>query len=307
MVNDSHVHFFSPAFFQTLARQRDATSPASPDALCRELQWDAPVSAEELADRWADELDGHRVTRAALIASVPGDEASVAAAVDRHPDRFVGLFMANPAADDSVPRTRRALTEQGLRAVCLFPAMHHVPLNDERTLRIVEVAAEAPGAAVFVHCGVLTVGVRRKLRLPSVFDLRLGTPLAVSRLALDFPDVPFIIPHFGAGLLREALMAADVAENILLDTSSSNGWMRYTPGLTLEAVFRTALAIVGPARLLFGTDSSFFPRGWQQPIFQAQKQALEAVGISEADKEKIFSSNFNRLFPSPPAPGARPD
>ena len=55
--------------------------------------------------------------------------------------------------------------------------------------------------------------------------------------------MPFIIPHFGAGLFREALMAADTCANVYLDTSSSNGWIGYTPGLTLENVFRTALSV----------------------------------------------------------------
>ena len=58
--------------------------------------------------------------------------------------------------------------------------MHHVPLADERVTRIVEIAASQPGIAVFVHCGVLSVGVRAKLGLPSRFDLRLGNPLDVS-------------------------------------------------------------------------------------------------------------------------------
>ena len=67
----------------------------------------------------------------------------------------------------------------------------------------------AAGAAVFVHCGVLTVGVRKRLGLPSPFDLRLGDPLAVAAVASRYPTVPVILPHFGAGLFREALMAAD--------------------------------------------------------------------------------------------------
>jgi uncharacterized protein len=163
--------------------------------------------------------------------------------------------------------------------------------------RVIEVAASHPGTAVFVHCGVLSVGVRRKLGLPSRFDLRLGDPLAVARLATAFPAVPFIIPHFGAGLFREALMAADVCPNIHLDTSSSNGWMKYYPGLTLEAVFRQALSVLGPDRLLFGTDSSFFPRGWQTSIFDAQTTALETIGVSQDDRAKILGGNFERLFP----------
>jgi predicted TIM-barrel fold metal-dependent hydrolase len=285
---------------QALGRQRSGGSPDPPSAddLCLELQWEPPGSPDELADRWAAALDGHGVSRAALIASIPGDEDSVATAVRRHPSRFAGFFMLDPAAPDAVERARRGLTEHGLRAVCLFPAMHQVPLDDDRVMRVVETAAGTPGAAVFVHCGVLTVGVRRKLGLPSRFDLRLGDPLAVARLALAFPGVPFVIPHFGAGLFRETLMAADVCPNIHLDTSSSNGWIRYTPGLTLESVFRSALAVLGPSRLLFGTDSSFFPRGWQQPVYDQQKQVLSALGLAEADQALVFGGNFERLFPA---------
>jgi predicted TIM-barrel fold metal-dependent hydrolase len=109
--------------------------------------------------------------------------------------------------------------------------------------------------------------------------------------------VPVIIPHFGAGFFREALMAADQCANILLDTSSSNGWMKYYPGLTLDAVFRHALAVAGPERLLFGTDSSFFPRGWQKPVYEAQVSALAAANATGDTRKKILGGNFERLFP----------
>jgi predicted TIM-barrel fold metal-dependent hydrolase len=237
------------------------------------------------------------VHRAALIASIPGDETSVAAAVARHPARIVGFFMVDPSAPDAPARTRRALTDRGLSGVCLFPAMHHVPLDDDRTLRVVEAATACPGTAVFTHCGRLSVGVRDKLGLPSRFDLTLGDPMAVARVARAFPDVPFIVPHFGAGRFREALTAVADSANVHLDTSSSNSWIRQTPGLTLAVVFETAIAAAGASRLLFGTDSSFFPRGWQRGIYEAQKTTLEDLGVSGDDRALILGGNFERLFP----------
>jgi uncharacterized protein len=297
MTNDAHCHFFSTPFFEALSRQRGQSDSVAD--LCTQLQWDQPGTAWTLADRWVQEMDAHGVLRAALIASVPADETSVAAAVSRHPQRLVGFFMLDPGATDAAPRAVRAVSELGMRGVCLFPAMHHVPLGDDRVMRIVEAAAAQPGTAVFVHCGALSIGVRKKLGLPSRFDLTLGDPLAVARLAAAFPTVPFIIPHFGAGLLREALMAADACRNVYLDTSSSNSWIRYTPGLTLEAVFASALAVAGPSRLLFGSDSSFFPRGWQKGTYASQRQALTALNVAAADQEQIFSGNFERLFPPP--------
>jgi predicted TIM-barrel fold metal-dependent hydrolase len=319
-LNDAHCHFFSTELFVALARQRlERTSPPPPRgslqealeedanrqlavAVCDELGWEAPGSAYTLADRWVRELDTHGVSRAALIASVPSDETSVAAAVAKHPDRFVGFFMLDPSTGDPVARARRALGELGLRGICLFPAMHHVPLHDDRIHQIVSVAAAHPGTAVFVHCGVLSVGVRKKLGLASRFDLRLGDPLGVARLAMAFPSVPFIIPHFGAGLFRETLMAADACSNIHLDSSSSNGWIHYTPGLTLETVFRTTLSIVGASRLLFGTDSSFFPRGWQKGVFETQRTLIGSLDVSADDQALVFGGNFDRLFPGPKTP-----
>ena len=296
-INDAHCHFFSSRFFETLASDlKDLPPGDTAVSMTSRLGWDPPGTFEALADRWVTELDRHGVARAALIASVPGDEPSVAAAVMRHPRRFAGFFMLDPTREGAAARVQRALTELGLRCVCFFPAMHRYRVDDDRVFRVFELLAAYPGTAAFVHCGVLSVGVRKKLGLPSQFDIRMGDPIALQVVASTFPHVPVIIPHFGAGFFREALMAADLAPNVYLDTSSSNAWIKYHPGLTLPDVFRTALNVVGPDRLLFGTDSSFFPRGWQRGVFETQKAALEAIGTDEATQWKIFGDNFERLF-----------
>ena len=292
MINDIHCHFFSSRFLELLA-----PNSWSANEIAARLEWTAPGTPAELGLRWVDELDRNGVSRAALIASIPGDAGSVADAVSEHPARFVGFFMHNPAAAGADALLARALNELHLRAVCLFPAMHGYRLDAECVEGVFRAAAST-GAAVFAHCGVLTVGVRKKLGLPSRFDLRLGDPLALARTALAFPDVPVIIPHFGAGYFREALMAADQCPTIHLDTSSSNGWIKFHPGLTLDAVFKQALTVVGPTRLIFGTDSSFFPRGWQRPVYEAQDRILRTIGAADADRDAIFGGNFSRLFPS---------
>ena len=295
-VNDVHCHFFSTRFLEILTKDRRDIAPGEHGTVVAGiLGWDPPGSPEALADRWIAELDKHQVGRAAMMASIPGDEESVAIAVARHPSRLVGFFMLNPAAADAAERLSRALGEWKLRGVCLFPAMHHYNFTDERVVAVFEAAA-ARGAAVFAHCGMLSVGVRKKLGLRSPFNLRLGDPLALATIAARFPSVPVIIPHFGAGFFREALMAADHCSNIYLDTSSSNAWMKYHSGLTLEAVFRQALEVVGPDRLLFGTDSSFFPRGWQRSVFDLQRSTIEGLGVRTDSREHIFGGNFQRIF-----------
>lgn len=297
-MNDCHCHFFSEQFFQTLGRQRPPGSEQSAADIVATLGWDHPGTPDELADRWVQELDRHGVRRAALMASVPGDEASIAQAVARHPSRIVGFFMLDPTSRDAAARAEQALDRFGLRAICLFPAMQRYSLHDPRVAEIVQLAAKRTGIAVFVHCGALSVGVRKKLGLPSRFDVRFGNPLDLHALAADHPAVPFIIPHFGAGLFREALLVADLVPNVYLDTSSTNRWMAYHHGLTLPDVFRHALAVAGPDRLLFGTDSSFFPRGWNRTVYDVQVSALEAAGADESVRQRIFSENFARLFPA---------
>ena len=294
---DAHCHFLSSRFLELLTSSMTGLpEQGRAAAVSHRLGWDDPGGPDELADRWVSELDRSGVARATLIASIPGDDTSVATAVQRHPHRLIGFFMFNPMPDDAASRLAAVLRGGHLRGVCLFPAMHGYRFDDQRVAEVFATAAHY-GAVVFAHCGVLTVGVRKKLGLPSAFDPRLGDPLALAATACRFPSVPVIVPHFGAGMFREALMAADQCGNILFDSSSSNGWMKYFPELTLEHVWRQALAVAGADRILFGTDSSFFPRGWQQPVHAAQDAALRAIGASGSDREKIFSGNFDRLFP----------
>ncbi len=291
-VCDAHVHFLSHNFFTLLAGQKPGLTVESIGA---GLGWQMPPeSPAALAALWVEELDRQGVERAALIASLPGDEDSVAAAIAAFPGRFYGYFMVNPLAPEVVPRVQGAL-DRGLHGVCLFPAMHRYSMHDDAALAILDmVAATRPSTLVFVHCGVLSVGFRAKLGLPSPFDMRFSNPIDLHSVALRFPQIRFVIPHFGAGYLREALMLAELCPNVFLDTSSSNRWMHYE-GLDLRSVFRRALDLLGPRRLLFGTDSSYFPRGWHGAVFEAQAKALYELGLHTEEATLIFGENLKHL------------
>jgi predicted TIM-barrel fold metal-dependent hydrolase len=170
-------------------------------------------------------------------------------------------------------------------------------MHDEIVRPVFDWAAQGK-RAVFVHCGVLSVGVRGKLGLPSAFDLRYSNPIDLHDIAMRYPGVPIIVPHFGAGYFREALMLAELCPNIYFDTSSSNRWMRLQDAqLDLRQVFRRALDVVGPKRLLFGSDSSYFPRGWHYQIFDEQATALYELGLSAGDAQAIFGENLLRILP----------
>jgi hypothetical protein len=295
-VADSHVHFFSHGFFTLLARQAGLDSAA---AACARAAVEAPPEdPRELAARWVAELDRHKVSRAVLLASLPGDEESVAQAVEAFPGRFYGWFFLNPVAQDAAARCEQWLG-RGLRGVCLLPAMHGYPLSDPRVEEVLAVA-EQHNAVVFVHCGALSVGIRARVGAPSPFDMRFSNPVDLHAPALRRPRLRFVIPHFGAGYFREALMTASLCPNVFFDTSSSNSWTRFlTPPPSLEQVFERALEIAGPERLLFGTDSSFFPRGWVGAVYERQCEAWRNVGIDAAAARAIFGGNLARLMQTP--------
>jgi uncharacterized protein len=277
-IADAHVHFFSHRFFELLAAQK-------PGLTFESLHWQMPPERpEDLANIWAHEMDRHGVARAALISSIPGDEESVIKAVAAFPERFFAYAMVNPLKWQPM----------NVDAACLFPAMHRYSIQSEEAGRVFD-WAEKSHKAVFVHSGVLSVGVRKKLGLESHFDMRFSNPIDLHAVAMRHPSVPIVVPHFGAGYFREALMLADLCPNVYFDTSSSNNWIRYEH-LDLRQVFRRALDVVGPKRLLFGTDSSFFPRGWHHQIFDEQARVLYELNLSEEDARAIFSENLLRIL-----------
>ncbi len=279
-IADAHVHFFSHRFFEALAAQK-------PGLTFESLHWQMPPEQpEDLANIWAHELDRQGVSRAAIISSVPGDEESVIKAAAAFPDRFFAYAMVNPAN----------WKPSDVSAMCLFPAMHRYSIQSDLALRVFDWAQENR-KAVFVHCGVLSVGVRKKLGLDSQYDMRFSNPIDLHAVAMRYPTVPIVVPHFGAGYFREALMLADLCPNVYLDTSSSNQWMKYQESsLDLRQVFRRALDVAGPQRLLFGTDSSFFPRGWHAQIFEDQARVLYELNVSEEDARSIFNENLVRIL-----------
>jgi predicted TIM-barrel fold metal-dependent hydrolase len=125
--------------------------------------------------------------------------------------------------------------------------------------------------------------------------MRYSNPLELHPVALRCPDVRFVVPHFGAGLFKETLMLADLCPNVYLDTSSSNRWRLYE-ALELRTVFERCLNLLGPSRLLFGTDSSFFPRGWQRDVFDQQVAAMEAAGLNGGGATQVLGGNLERVL-----------
>jgi predicted TIM-barrel fold metal-dependent hydrolase len=296
---DAHTHFFSHQFFQTFARQAQHNLPAEApltavaERLGVEIPQDDPM---HLARRWVGEMDKYGIDQMVMFTSVPGDHPSVVTAARAFPERIIGYLMLDPTQPNAPELVREGVQGDGLKGVTLFPAMHHFHAYDERLYPLYQVATDLK-APVFVHFGVLKVTIRDKLGLPNVFDLRYADPIDLHKAAIDFPSLNFIIPHFGCGYFREALMLGAQAPNVYLDTSSSNTWLTYMPShLDLKTVFEKTLQVFGPQRLLFGTDSNVFPRGWRQDILHQQMEILRELRTPPEAAAQILGGNIARLL-----------
>jgi hypothetical protein len=278
---DSHLHFFSYDFFLALARQKDpfVNVEEELDQLVAVTKIELPsrkVSAH--LKRWQEELNRHRVDRGVLFASLPEEIVAVAEALQLANGRFAGYFLINPKNNGSVELLHKLSEQLGYRGVMLFPALHHYHVYDEGLLPFFEAATDRR-LQVFVHFGILQIKLRDALGLPRVYDSRFAMPLDLQPVANRFRQTHFIIPHFGCGFFRETLMIATQPEK-----------------LKLAEVFQRTAAIFGVERILFGTDSGVFPRGWRKDVFEAQVEAMKQAGFSAAAMELVLGENMRRLL-----------
>ena len=163
----------------------------------RLLGWEVPESSEYLADRWVIEMNHNNVASAMLVASIPGDVESVGIAVERHAERFHSIVMMNPLMPGADIRCANALRDGQVTAFFCFRPCTATRWRTSMCIRCCRPWRVSPGAVVYVHCGMLSVGFRRKLGLHSPFDMRYSNPIdlqavcaGVSRAAVCNPSFP---------------------------------------------------------------------------------------------------------------------
>ncbi len=263
------------------------------DALRAEwrLAWDFPApetgeqSDEQKADRWAAEVDRYGLDTVVFVTG--GGNDTLASIVKLHPGKFVGFAHHSPFEDGAADELERAVTELGMKGYKLIAPALEKPMGDRSAYPVWEKAAEL-GIPVLIHFGVLGGGVSSHMNM---------SPLTLHDVARDFPTIPFVLPHLGCGYVREMLQLCWSCGNVNVDTSGSNQWIRWEPEeVTVKRLIRKYLETIGHERIIFGSDSSWFPRGFAIRYLQDQIRDCREMGLSSVQMEAIFAGNAARLL-----------
>ena len=118
----------------------------------------------------------------------------------------------------------------------------------------------------------------------------------------DFPNLRFIIPHGGgavpyhwgryrglADMLKRPLLADHVMKNVFFDTC-----VYHQPGIDL--LFR----VIDIDNILFGSEMVGAVRGIDPEtgeFFDDTKRYVDALNLSEVDRQKVFEGNARRVYP----------
>ncbi|MGY5876566.1 MAG: amidohydrolase family protein [Candidatus Thorarchaeota archaeon] len=289
-VIDSHAHFVTynqvKEWFSDESRIEEMKARVAYQTDMVEFK--LPDEPWDTGKMWIDELDKYGIEAIGMmIGEHSWDEFNDAR--KRWPGRFLGYANVDPALDHAVDLVKRAGRDD-LQGIKLYPSSWEFPVYDERVYPIYE-EARKQNLLVILHFGI-TIGTQA--------NLRFGNPLDIQKPAHDFPELNFMIAHFGAGFFREVLMLFYQTANVVVDSSGSNMWLKYLPyDLTITKIYEKALRAGAACRIVFGTDSSFFPRGFRMNILQEQYDAVMSLCpqmcYSDEDVSLIFRENILRL------------
>lgn len=237
--------------------------------------------------RWLEEMKKHNIER--LVFVTGGNNEILSQIVQEHPEHFVGYAHHNPFDADAAEKLNYAITEQGLKGYKIIAPDLPGPIDDA-SLEPVWKVAEKHQIPVLIHFGILGAagGLATHVNI---------NPMIIHDVARAHPDIAFIIPHFGCGHPQELLRLAWVCPNVYVDTSGSNQWVRWMPyPLTVKDLFRKYYETIGPERIIFGTDSEWFPRGFVSQYYDAQRRDCVELGMKPEQIKLIFRDNMARLL-----------
>jgi len=291
-VIDAHTHLFTVGLLEEMLAKEPPEAMKRFRQGLKDRKWGRSgreqalpdLTPQECAAYYVDRIGAAGVSRAIVMSVMPDSQwmRDFIVAAKGHVHALCNVDPRDPGSAELLEREMAA----GFKGAKLYPVNRSFRISDPACRPFFEKTREL-GAAITIHYGVT---------VDPTGDLRYADPLDLSPVARDFPEVPFVIAHFGAGWLDSVLRLAYQCKNVCVDTSGTNNWMDYyVPRMTLAEVFERALNAIGPERVLFGTDAGTTApyRTWIK--FQ-QVRTIEEMGLSDHDRDLILRANAVRIF-----------
>ena len=248
-------------------------------------------TVEETVEKWLKELDKYNIEK--IVFTTAGDvncsNENMRKIVSVAPDKFVGYAYLDIFKNNAHEELDKAISEYGLKGLKILAPDLDERLDSKKLTPLWEVA-EKHKIPVLIHFGILGAagGISEHVNI---------SPIILHDVARAYPEVPFIIPHFGCAHTKDLLQLAWVCPNIYIDTSGSNQWVNWMPyPLTVKDLFKKFYETVGPKRIIFATDSSWFPRGFVKKYLESQMKDCVELGMSDDDIYNIFNGNIRTLL-----------
>lgn len=294
---DAHVHLITAGMIGDVSSLFEKTYPGfgktvmdnAAHLINRQfLDFLSNTSLKEFAERWLSDMDKNGIEKAVFF-PISERPIELKEFLDFAPERLKGYaYLNNPLSSDAPARIRNYIKDYGFKGLKLYPCLQLFHASDERLFPLYEEAQNLEIPITF-HMGITHAPVS---------DYRYTNPLDLQLPLKLFPKLNFIVAHFGAGFFREVCLLSFHNTNLYLDTSGTNNWLDYTPEkIELKEVFKRALEIFGPERILFGTDSVMRPdAGYRSAIMNAQRKIIKSVCRDESCAQRIMRDNALELL-----------
>lgn len=210
----------------------------------------------------------------------------LAAAVDRSDGRLAWLGIVPPhGGRDAANEARRCLERGACGLGELNADAQGFDLYDAKSLSPVVDVCHELGRPLMLHASEPVGHVYA--------GKGAATPEKLLAFVTAFPDVDVVLAHWGGGLPFYELMpeVATALRRVVYDCAASTYLYRFD-------VFRTVLDLVGPDRVLFGSD---FPVLGQRRFLQR----TVGSGIRPDELSAVLSENARRVYRLPPIDGER--
>jgi len=174
--------------------------------------------------------------------------------------------------------------ELGIAGIKLFPGYRPFYPHDRRLAPVYEFARKR-ALPVLVHQG----DTLHKDGL-----LKFARPIELDEVAVQYPDVRFVLCHFGNPWIDEAAELVYKNENIYVDTSGllAHPSAPFFPRMVEQCRERllSAILTVGSSdRILYGSD-------WPLQELSQSVQLIDRLDLPAEDRAKILGGNARRLF-----------